>query len=224
MAFCKQCGAEVGNEQFCGKCGAPVNGEVSNAPVLDARQRSLADMENMRRYFGAKKAQYDEYDAVSAEVKERRAYSSIGWIAGIVICAVIGLFWPVAFLGVAACIVFLVLRKKQNKEKLAVAMKREEELATELKQYFQAYGYCPVGFEYTKPAALDALYEIISIGRASNPGDAINLLISDENTREMRRLQEEATEAAKETAKYTKKAAKSSKRAAGYAAADFWLK
>ncbi len=54
MAFCKNCGTDMGDARFCPSCGAAVDGPVAPAaPVLDVRQRSLQDMENMRAYFGA---------------------------------------------------------------------------------------------------------------------------------------------------------------------------
>ena len=219
MAFCKNCGTDMGEARFCPSCGTAVDGAVAPAaPVMDVRQRSLQDMENMTAYFGAKAAQYDELDAVNAEVAERSAKSFGGYIVAAVISAVIALFgvpffWVVAVLAVVGFVLF----KKKNADKLAVVSARQAELTQELETYYKDYGYCPVGFEYTSPAMLGALHEMIRKGRATNPGDAINLLLDDLRKEEELAEIKATRAAAEETAKQTKKNAR-------YSAANFWLK
>lgn len=224
MAFCKECGTDLAGAKFCPNCGASAEGLVSQANVgapvgADVRQRSMADMEHMLGYFGAKEAQYDEFEKVSAEVADRSSRSFAGWIIAAVISLLIGIFAtaPFFFVVVALCIVGFIFFKKQNKEKLAVATARQEELHAELEKHFKDYGYCAVGFQYTKPATLRILYELIEEGRVTNPGDAINVYKADLAQTEMLRLQQEAADAAKETAKNSKKAAR-------YASANFWFK
>ena len=233
MANCKHCGADLNGAKFCPNCGAPANGEVVaqqgyvGVPIgADTRQRSLADMEHMLNYFGAKKQWYDDFDAVSAEVQERSARSYGGWIAAAVISVLIGIFSEAFFFYIAAVafVALFILLKKKNKEKLAIATERQDKIGQKLQAYYEDYGYCSVGLEYTKPSTLKALYELVRKGRASTPGDAINIYLADLEQAEMHRLQEEATAAAKETAKNTKKAAKQAKRAANYSSANFWFK
>lgn len=218
MAFCKQCGTDMGEAKFCPSCGAAADGAVV-AAAADPRQRSLADMEQMTQYFGAKKEQYDEFDLVSAEVEDRASRGYFGWIVTTVIFVIIGILSKALFFYIAApvFIVAFVLLRKKNKEKLAVATARRDELAKELEQYYNDYGYCPIGMEYTKPEILGTLYDIIRKGRASNPGDAINLYLADLAEQEKLRLAQETAEAAKEAAKQAKKNAR-------YSAASFWLK
>ncbi len=231
MAFCKQCGADLNGAKFCPSCGTAADGEVAvqqaHAPVgADVRQRSMADMEHMMKYFGAKQAQYDEFDAVCAEVEDRSSRGFGGWIVAAVISVLIGIFAVAGFFFVVAagCIALYIVLKKKNKEKLAVATARRDELGEELAQYYADYGYCAVGLEYTKPSTLNALYELIRKGRTNTPGDAINIYLADQRDAEMLQLQREATEAAKETAIEAKKTRKAARRAASYSTASFWLK
>lgn len=230
MANCKQCGADLNGAKFCPNCGASATGEMTAQQVAyaggDTRQRSLAEMERMRSYFGAKKQWYDDFDTVSAEVEERSARTYGGWIWATVIAALIGIFKGAFFFYIAAvaCVVLFVVCTKKNKTALTAATHKQEKIANKLQAYYDEYGYCPIGFEYTKPSTLEVLYDYIRKGRASNPGDAINIYLADEDRTKMLKLQEEATEAAKQTAKNTKKAAKQAKRAAGYSSASFWFK
>ncbi len=227
MAFCKNCGTDMGDAHFCPGCGTPVEGaSAPSAPVMDVRQRSLQDMENMRAYFGKKAAQYDEFAAVNAEVAERSAKGFGGYIVAAVISVVLALllkavfFWFVA----ALCVGGFILFKKKNADKLAVVAARQAELSTELETYYKDYGYCPIGFEYTSPAMLESLHEMIRKGRASNPSDAINLLLDDLRKEEELEQLKATRAAAEETAKNTKTAAKAAKKSARYSAASFWFK
>ena len=226
MMNCRNCGMELNGSRFCPNCGAPAAGQNGAPVMMDRRQRSLKDMEQMIGYFGAKKQWYDDFDAVSAEVEERTARSFAGWIGAAVISAAIGIFSEAFFFYIAAAgfVVLMILLKKNNKDKLAKAVERQNLIGSKLQAYYEEYGYCPVGLEYTKPATLNALYELIRKGRASEPGDAINIYLADLNQQEMLRMQQETMEAAKETAKNTKKAAKAARRSASYATANFWLK
>ncbi len=222
MAFCKQCGTDLNDAKFCPNCGASAEGEVA-APAApagaDARQRCLADMEHMISYFGAKSAQYDELDLVSEEVEDRSSRGFGGWIVAAVISIIIGIIaksWffyvlPIAF------IALFILQRKKNKEKLAVATARRDELTQELDQYYADYGYCALGQEYTRPATLNILYDIVRKGRATTPGDAINIHLGDLRDEENKRNQEILIEQNKQLTKEMKKTRR-------YAAADFWLK
>lgn len=232
MANCKQCGTDLNGARFCPNCGASATGDLvqhgyAGVPMgADTRQRSLADMEHMLNYFGANKQMYDDFEAVSKEVEDRSTRGYGGWIGTAIMSVLIGVFAEAAFFYVAAVafVAMFVMLKKKNKGKLAIAVAKQNDLKNQLEEYYNAYGYCSVGLEYTKPSTLQALYELVRKGRASTPGDAINIYLADQEQAEMRRLQEEATKAAKETAKNTKKAAKNAKKAAGYASASFWFK
>lgn len=232
MATCKHCGSDLNGAKFCPNCGASATGDLVQQGYVgvpmgaDARQRSLADMEHMINYFGAKKQWYDDFETVSKEVEDRATRGYGGWIVTAVISVLIGIFAEAFFFYIAAVafIALFILLRKKNKDALAAATAKQEKIHKKLDAYYQDYGYCSVGFEYTRPETLKALYELVRKGRASTPGDAINIYLADLEQAEMRRLQEEATAAAKETAKNTKKAAKQAKRAANYSSASFWFK
>ena len=229
MAFCKQCGADLNGANFCPSCGCAADGQVvaqQTTPVMDVRQRSINDMENMLAYFGAKQGTYDEFDKTQAEVEDRSSRTYGGWIIGAIICGLIGIFAQAPFFLVLtiAFVVICVMQNKKNKEQLAIVQVKLDELGTELAEYYTAYGYCPVGIEYVRPEVLRVLYDLIRKGRAQNPGDAINIYLADLQQEEMLRLQQEATAAAQETAKNSKEAAKAAKRSASYNTASFWLK
>ena len=232
MANCKKCGVDLNGAKFCPNCGISSVGDFSQqgyaeVPMgADARQRSLADMEHMLSYFGEKKQWYDDFETVSKEVEDRSTRSYGTWIVAAVVSVLIGAFTEAFFFYIAAVafIALFILLKKKNKAALAVATNTQETIQQDLTAYYNDYGYCSVGLEYTKPSTLQTLYELIRKGRASTPGDAINIYLADQEAAEIRRLQEEATRAAKETAKNTKKAAKSAKKAARYSSANFWFK
>ena len=224
MAFCKQCGADLNGANFCAGCGTPADGvpmqTYQAAPVgADSRQRSLADFEHMTAYFGAKAPQYKEFDEVCEEVAEREGKSIAGWIVGAVICGLIGVIAKAWFFFVltAGFIALAILMSKKNKGKLEEARARQQALFAELEDHYNAYGYCSIGFEYTKPATLAALFDMIRKGRATNPADAINIYLAD-------LAREEQMEELKKQTAAAQEAAKSAKKAAGYASASFWFK
>ena len=233
MGFCKQCGTDLNGANFCPSCGTSANEQVavqqnnSTVPAgADVRQRSIADMEHMMKYFGAKSEVYDEYETICQEVEQRTMYSSGGWIAAAVICFLIGIFSKGVFffIATAAFIALSIVFKKKNKQKLEVAIERQTVLSNEISTYYADYGYCAVGLEYTKPSTLSALYDLIRKGRASNPSDAINLYLDDLHKAALERSAAETAAAAQETARNTKQAAKSAKKAAAYSSANFWFK
>ncbi len=239
MMTCKNCGSELGNAKFCPNCGASISGEMPAAtyagvPVgADVRQRSIADMQHMISYFGAKEAQYAEFDKVSEEVQDRSSRGFGGWIVASIVSLLIGIFSEAFFfyIAAAAMVAGFIFFRKQNKNKLAIATARQEELANELQDHYDAYGYCSIGFEYTAPATLATLYDYIRKGRVTTPGDAINQYLADLDSKRMMELQEQATQAAQESAEYakqtaknTKKIARTSRKGAIYSGASFWFK
>lgn len=239
MKTCKNCGCELNGAKFCPNCGASISGEMpaatyASVPVgADVRQRSIADMQHMISYFGAKEAQYNEFDKVSEEVQDRSTRGFGGWIVASIISALIGIFSEAFFfyIAAAAMVAGFIFFRRQNKQKLAAATARQEALSNELQEHYDAYGYCSIGFEYTAPATLATLYDYIRKGRVTTPGDAINCYLADLDAKKMMELQEQATlaaqesaEYAKQTAKNSKKAARSARTAAAFSGASFFFK
>ena len=228
MAFCKQCGTDMGDAKFCPNCGASTESitAVQQTPGADSHQRCLADFQHMMGYFGAKADRYKELDTVSAEVKMREEKTNGGWIVMAVISLLIGIFSKAVFfyIAVAGFVAGFVLTRKKNKDKLAIALAKQQDLTQELQQYYDDYGYCSISQKYTHPDILPELYDIVADHRAITPTDTINIYIADQKNNEMLKLQQEATAAAQETAIQAKKAAKASRKAAIYSGASFWFK
>lgn len=229
MAFCKQCGADLNGANFCASCGTPADGNVvtrQTTPVADPRQASLAEMEKMMNYFGAKSDVYAAFDAASAEVTTLSERSFFGWIAAAIISLIIGIFSKAIFfyIIIVPFVALFVLQKIKNKKKLEAATIRLGEISAELEELYAGYGYCQIGQEYTRPEILREIHDVIRKGRACSVGDAINLYLKDLESAEMLRLQAEATEAAKETARHTKSVARTSRKAAIYSGANFFFK
>ena len=215
MAFCRNCGMETGSARFCIGCGAPME---AGYVAMDPRQRSMQEMEQMIAYFSIKKHQYAEMLRMGDEIKACEEKGFGIFVAGAVVFGLVALYTvnPYWWLAVAACIVGRMLAKKKNQEKLEKASARRLALVQELSEHYAAYN-CPIGFEYTDPHVLEALYKILRQGRASDISQALNLMLQDMHDEKMLYLQQEQTTAAKE-------AAQNSKTAAGYAGASFWLK
>ena len=232
MGFCKQCGTELKEAKFCPNCGASVEndvvvvqqGYVPSTPGIDLRQESLGTMENLISYFGAKANLYEEVDTVSAEVEERSSRSQIGWVALGVICIFVGLFKAFFLILGAGLIGLSIYLKKENQEKLKIAMERQDVLINEMYHLYEGYGNCPVGIEYTRPSILCAINDVIRCGRKDTIGEALNLYLDDLHKTNMENIAEETRRLAEETANNTKQAAKSARKTAGYSSASFWLK
>ena len=251
MAFCKPCGTNWDGAKFCPGCGAAADSETavqrrsSAASVnADIRRQSLADMNDMIRYFGAKKAQYDALDAVSERVNALEAKRHTGWLVAGIVCALLAIWILcigssenyllaaiIMLAPPAGMIALFVLLRKKTQEKLDAALIQQADLTIELTDHYNAYGYCPIGFKYTSPLALNTINDIIREGRANTPEAAINVLLDDLHKYEMEQAAKQTAEAATATmknteqiAKNTKDAAKSARKAAGYASASFWFK
>lgn len=243
MAFCKQCGTNLNEAKFCPNCGAAADGEIVaqqkqavSAVNSDIRRQSLAEMSDMLKYFGTKKDQYDKLDVVNKKVEKLSSKSYTGWLICGVLFTLIG-FWIFkhssglfvarilfSFFIPALCFAAFVLFRKKNIKKLNAATQEQMELCEELADHYAAYGYCPLGIEYTNPAVLALINDVIRQGKASTPEDALNRLVEELHNAKMEKEAEITAAAAIATAEHTKQAAKSARKAAGYAAADFWLK
>ena len=213
--FCKNCGTELNGARFCPGCGAPADGEIVKiSAAVDVRQQSLAEMDNLIRYFSVKQSVFDEKDKAVKEMAECSAKSYAGWYVLAVAVFILGSLGPLSYLpGLIGAVVVLVLKsvlKKKNKKKIERLEEKIEKLEFELSEYHNAYGNCPLGVEYVDPVYLNALNRVMRQGRASTISEALNLLLTDLHQMKMLDLQQEATEAAKD--------------AASYSAANFWLK
>lgn len=203
-------------QNICPACGSQAGGIVQqnvNVPAAgEARQRSLEELDRMVSYFGPKEKEYDEFERLSQEVDKRSSKGYGGSIVATVIMILLGLWSKLVFFYVVAAIIaaVFVLRKINNNKKLSIAVEKCNNTHEILMNHYNNYGYCAVGFEYTRPAMLMELHSLVRQGRASTLQDAINLYIADQDKEEMLRLQKETADSAKT--------------AAAFAAANFFFK
>lgn len=250
MMICKECGMELNGERFCFHCGAPAGNEivVQRREISysggDIRRQSLADMNSMMNYFGMRSEEYNSADLLEDEITRRSQRGYYGWLTSGILMGLaayllikvsgnldeIGAYIVFGFPAAFALSMFALLRKR-NAKKLRAAQERYTEITEELMEYYDAYGYCPLGFEYTHPVILAKIKDTIRKGRANTPETALNILLEDIH-RDNMEANMAATAAAtaetarysRETAHYSKQAARNAGRAAGYAAASYWFK
>ncbi len=246
MAFCKNCGTDLNGARFCPNCGA-ADGEMivqqphNVAPMGgNPRSNSLAEMENMQQYFGAKKHLYAKLDDLIVKIKKQKAKGKWGWlIAGILMALIVwnmatnGMKWYGVVLFAAIDVglfAMFVMERKKNKAKVDQLLVDQAVTATALADYYAAYGYCPVGIEYTEPSILYTINDVIRKGRADTPKEAINILLDDMHKEKMEEEAKRAANAAeataayaRQTAMYSKECARAARKAANYVALGFWL-
>lgn len=186
------------------------------------RQSELNELDNMIRYFSYKQEQYDEFDSVCSTLGEAEAILSQSPTGGFVFTGIaLGLLLFGSMLGGKGFGAFLIIvalilaipgvvklliyftKNSTWTTKKAQAETRYEELSAELMQYYQQYGYCPVGAEYTNPAILQQLRDVIQSGYADTSKDAINYLIQQQHNATVEKNTAEASGAAKTAAVFS---------------------
>lgn len=246
MAFCKNCGTDLNGARFCPNCGTAEGEMIVQQPHNVApmggnpRSNSLAEMENMQQYFGAKKPLYDELDALMAKIEKQRSKKKTGWLVAGILMSLLTWFLISCDMNWLGIIIFgaidlglfymFYVQRKKNNEKVSVLLVEQATVATELMDYYTAYGYCPVGIEYTEPSILYTINDVIRKGRADTPKEAINILLDDMHKEKMEEEAKRAANAAeataaysRQTAMYSKECARAARKAANYVAASFWL-
>ena len=243
--YCKNCGKTIeDNSTFCPYCGANQNAAPTAAEChydrrKDIRQSELAEINNMIAYFSPKEQQYAEFDRLSRMLGQAdreiaakpkgaiimgiitltftmfgiwaTAANSSGWQG---FCFTVALIAALPTLVVTGVYIFNRIYWKKQKEKNAPVLAA---LNDELVNYYDAYGYCPLGIEQTYPAILRDIRDAIVSGYADSTTDAVNYLAQRSHNETM-----ESNAAA--TAKAAASAAKSAKKAARYSAASFFFK
>lgn len=210
MGFCSKCGNQLEEgADFCPKCGNPANGGITSFSGGNAmnqnnpefvRMNTLAEFARFRDYFSQKASQYEELDEASEIVKEnsvplskaRRFWGIMIMIFGF-ICIPIGLadikgsgfaeiIGGIGIMTVGFLLFFSYVHgMKKRKENVEKYTKRHEELYAELKEYYLAYGVCPVGIEYTTPSGIEALGNVFREGSAYTFKEAVQVIKDDEH-------------------------------------------
>ena len=83
-----------------------------------------------------------------------------------------GLFFAV----IGGLVLYLAIKLRNSRlNKIEQYDQRCKQIASELKEYYQGYGPCVVGSEYSAPKILVELKSIIESGRADTIKEAINI-------------------------------------------------
>lgn len=231
MDYCKQCGTEISGANYCPNCGLPASEELMNqkeyAGILfgrNLRMDSLAELERMRAYFETKKAEYSECEKLARKILKRSAYSPTGSVVGALACLILGFLYKPFFVGLAIFVVFAIIRLVGNHRKLKEAKTRLRELNTELTEYYEAYGYCPIGLEYTKPEILFKVSEIIRQGRKETISGAVDRYEEDKHNKLVEELARQVANSSTKEVKSWKTPINEVETSEVYADAVFWLK
>ena len=201
--------------------GMPMGYGYQNPDAI--RQKSIVDMNNLINYFSQKQQQYNEYDSVTESISQllgrhRKPVPLLVW--GIIITVLSSVFLlsfkdvkdmpgfkiflivsVIIGLGMIAGFILLSIRASNyNKNKLKSDVERQAELSEELANHYYAYGYCPVGMEFTNPTILRTIADNIRQGRADTPKEALNNLLDDAHRAQMELLSQQTLAAAKLTA------------------------
>lgn len=238
--FCNHCGKQnPDGARFCNFCRAPVSAQMMNLgqPRHQQRNAEIAELERMIRYFSQKSALYEEYDRLTPLVdRTLKGCKHVLLVLGIIAACVGLLTVPMVILKIMedknyvsiilpmmyllpgiGMIVGYVFYANSFKKRAAKTFQRYDEVTAELFDYYQQYGTCLVGPEYTNPSNLITIMNTIKSGRADTTKDAINLLLEDTYRNNMQRI---AAQAARSAAA----AARGARVGAVFSAANFFLK
>lgn len=241
MKNCWSCGAQLDDGAgFCSRCGSnqtavgvQPNNYGNMQPARDTtmvtRINAMQELGNVYNYFLQKLDLYNEYDAINYKIQclEHSSDLKVLLIFGIILAfpgaLMLGLssginiiarvffalffFWPL--------ILYCVLITK-NKSKIQSMLKRLGVIANELTRHYNAYGYCPIGPEYSNPAIIDGIMRIIRSGRADTIKEALNVMLNDAHKTTMEL-------AAMQTANSARSAAAGATAAAVFNAASFFF-
>ena len=100
-----------------------------------------------------------------------------------------GLILDAIFIG--GCILYYkgLQKKKKDLEGLKLQM---QQLNDELVAYYNDYpGFCPVAFEYSHPASIAELMDLIRLRRADTIKEAMNVMIEDIHRANLEQSQQE---------------------------------
>ena len=241
MMYCTNCGAEIREEsRFCKSCGVEIkkfsktqetyNTAYQSQTCRSEREESMEQLRDMYNYFSVKEAEYDEVIKLDTEINSPIIVSNAGKIWGLILTIFGGCCVPLAIAAhsieafIAVIIILgpgiLLLTSRSRKIK---RIQREREtkqarlqvVAEDVVSYYNNYGPCPLGIEFTDPKSLETIYEVIRSGRADSLKEAINILANDEHNAEMERLQRATAQAAWETCA-------AARLNAGFAAANYF--
>ena len=124
MAFCKQCGAELGEEnKFCGNCGAQIEkAESASETSAEENTEKIENVENNDTYESADQGSYEDTcktEPISEEVfniPEQNGKLSVGMLIWSIINTVFSFCVCCLPVGILP-LVFAIMTKKEDYEK-----------------------------------------------------------------------------------------------------------
>ena len=177
------------------------------------RQNEIGQLENLIRYFSGKQTEYDAYDDACKKLLHYAKGASNALIVWGGILLGIGLIALISFLDSGdlddglpvALLMFMlpgmgmvvggILNKVSSNNKHKQFQQTYQYLSQDLYAHYLGYPNCPVGPEYSNPAILHKLMQILRSGRCDTIQEAINCMIADANhaaiTRYCQQIQKE---------------------------------
>lgn len=241
MSFCPKCGNNVGDAAFCSKCGSKIetdelstieqNDLSNNNSQMNQRIQAASELTKLYDYFFAKNYIFEEHDKEEKNYNYllKQTYNGIATLLALSLTVaayslLLGIssrkISIVTLISGAIAVFFYIIYNKKTKEKknkLNEIKNQLTKLEDELSDHYNAYGYCPIGIEYSNPRIIRTIADIIRAGRADSIKEAINIMLDDAHKTTME-LQAILTTAAAQSA------AKNSAVSAAFSVASFILK
>ena len=165
------------------------------------REKNLNECNRMINHFSPKVDLYQDYEKVKTDIV-RHSRSSVAPLVWGIIVSIIGLSLVfsavtsnykdniiaygiaagVFVLAGAGLIVLYILKKRHNKKKIEELYTKLGELSNQLNLLYNGFSNCILPPEFTDPRILFKLQSLIMSGRCVTIGNAINLLLSVQNT------------------------------------------
>lgn len=236
--YCNNCGMQnPDGATYCNGCGKPITVKPetdSNNDRKSNRNSEIIALERMIRYFSKMSDKYDEYDRLTSKLNlysKGKHHALLIW--GIILLVVGSLVFSatsaqfsngingflslVCLLPGGGMIVGYIFYSRNFNRNIYRFTEERDMIAEELMEYYNNYGECSVGAEYTNPVNLSIIKDTIQSGRADTIKEAINILIDDTYRNKMQQL-------ATQTAANTAATARATKATAVFSAANFFLK
>ena len=246
MAFCIQCGSHLPDgSAFCSFCGAkqseaqtPVARQTSED--VSSRLTAISELEKLHAYFDQKASLYYALDKETADVERLSKGASKKLLTFGIIIAVFGglpmlgelqnigdvnlfgLFILLGIMGVGVYMIYVYMQKRDRyAAELEQAYSNIDKISAQLMQHYEAYGFCPIGAEYSDPRVIKQLTDIMKAGRADTIKESISVLLDDRHKTAIEINTAMTAESAADAARSAKSAARSSAATAIFSAANF---
>lgn len=158
----------------------------------ESRIASIKELGNAYQYFSVRRDDYEKLDDMKEWI-ENTKNGAVGLLVGIFlnVIAFISVYDvsdsrygicmdDVAFIlflfAIAGALIyrFVHIFKKKARYKVKI-----ENLENDLIDYYNAYGYCPLGYEYSKPEIIHILADYVRKGRADTTKEALEIMFKD---------------------------------------------